>query len=216
MVIVQHLNPTLPAGFIAEPWVRLGSFFEVDVGTFESEEPEPPPQVSSANGEPTTMVAPPSLTVETDLSMQDEYEVRVFETSRGRELVAAIEIVSPANKDRPEHRQAFVAKCLALLRQGISVSIIDVVTIRDFNFYRELLSQISRADPAFESQVISLYAVTCRLWPNGRTSHLKTWTYPLALGLPLPRLPLWLSDELLVWLNLEETYTYTCRALKIL
>jgi hypothetical protein len=35
--------------------------------------------------------------------------------------VAAIEIVSPANKDRPEHRRKFVAKCAALLQQGVSV-----------------------------------------------------------------------------------------------
>ncbi len=29
-----------------------------------------------------------------------EYEVLIFDQQRGRELVAAIEIVSPANKDR--------------------------------------------------------------------------------------------------------------------
>src|SRR5437868_6748001 len=57
-----------------------------------------------------------SLIVETDLPAQDEYEVRVYDARRGRRLVAAIEIVSPANKDRPEHRAAFVAKCLTLLQ----------------------------------------------------------------------------------------------------
>ena len=45
-------------------------------------------------------------------------------------LLAAIEIVSPANKDRPENRRAFAAKCAALLRQGVAVSILDVVTAR--------------------------------------------------------------------------------------
>ena len=44
-----------------------------------------------------------------------EYEVRIYDAERGRHLVAAIEIVSPANKDRPEHRDAFVGKCAALL-----------------------------------------------------------------------------------------------------
>jgi hypothetical protein len=39
----------------------------------------------------------------------DEYEVRIYDVKRGRRMVAAIEIVSPANKDRPEHRNVFLA-----------------------------------------------------------------------------------------------------------
>lgn len=46
--------------------------------------------------------------------------------------MAAIEIVSPANKDRPEHRHAFVAKCAALLQNQVSVTIVDLVTTRGF------------------------------------------------------------------------------------
>src|SRR5262249_56534052 len=65
----------------------------------------------------------------------DEYEVRVFDTDRGRRLVAAVEVISPANKDRPEQRRLFVAKCAALLQQRVAVSIIDLVTVRDFNLY---------------------------------------------------------------------------------
>ncbi len=52
--------------------------------------------------------------VETELPDADEYEVRVYDARRGRRLVAAVEIVSPSNKDRPEHRRVFVAKCAAL------------------------------------------------------------------------------------------------------
>src|SRR5438105_15541063 len=47
----------------------------------------------------------------TDLPAQDTFEVRVYDEQRGARLVAAIELVSPANKDRPEHRRAFVLKC---------------------------------------------------------------------------------------------------------
>jgi hypothetical protein len=35
--------------------------------------------------------------------------------------VAAIELVSPANKDRPEQRSQFTAQCAALLRQSVSL-----------------------------------------------------------------------------------------------
>ena len=40
----------------------------------------------------------------------DEIEVLVIHRSGGPTLVGAIELVSPANKDRPETRRAFAAK----------------------------------------------------------------------------------------------------------
>src|ERR1051325_9248060 len=76
----------------------------------------------------------------------DEYEVRVYDSARGRRLVAAVELVSPSNKDRPETRRAFVAKCAPLLQQHVSVAIVDTVTSRDFNLYVELLSFLGRTD----------------------------------------------------------------------
>jgi hypothetical protein len=38
-VIVQQLFPMLPAGYIAAPRVHLGTAFEIDVSTFERNEP---------------------------------------------------------------------------------------------------------------------------------------------------------------------------------
>jgi len=81
-------------------------------------------------------IAEPTLRVETDIPD----EVRIYDRERGRRLVAAIELVSPANKDRRETRRAFVAKCAFLLQQQVSVIIVDVVTVREFNLYAELLA----------------------------------------------------------------------------
>jgi hypothetical protein len=97
-----------------------------------------------------------------DLPAQDEYEVRVYDRKRGRRQVAAVEIVSPANKDRPEHRRAFVAKCAALLQERVSVTIIDLVTTRNFNLYHDLLELIGQADPSLTPEPPPLYAVACR------------------------------------------------------
>ena len=42
MRIVEELAPRLPDGFVAEPRVHLGSYYEIDVCTFEqNEEGEP-------------------------------------------------------------------------------------------------------------------------------------------------------------------------------
>ncbi len=217
-MMVQHLNRTLPAGFSAEPRVRLGTFFEIDVGTVERDEAGPPGAVSdNGGGTATATWAPPqpTLTVETDLSEQYEYEVRVYDLEFGRRLVAAIEIVSPANKDRPEHRRAFVAKTAALLQQGVCVSVVDLVTVRHFNLYADLLDLIERSDPSLGTDPPPVYAATCRGRKAGRRPVLDTWFHALAVGRPLPTLPVWLSDDAGVLLDLEASYEETCRALRI-
>jgi hypothetical protein len=76
------------------------------------------------------------------------YEVRVCGAKPVRRFVAAVEIVSPANKDRPEHRRVFVAKCAALLQERVSVTIVDLVTTRTFNLYHDLLELIAETDPS--------------------------------------------------------------------
>ena len=149
MVIVQQLFPILPDGYVAAPGVHLGTAFEIDVSAYEQDSPEHADKAKAGNGGVT--VAPwapptPTLTLETELPDQDEYEVRVYDTRHGRRLVAAIELVSPANKDRPENRRAFVAKVAALLQHDVCVSLVDVVTTRQFNLYADLLELIGRTD----------------------------------------------------------------------
>jgi hypothetical protein len=61
----------------------------------------------------------PTLVIDAELQNQYAYEVLIYDQTRARQLVAAIEIVSPANKDRPENRRAFVTNCAALLQQGV-------------------------------------------------------------------------------------------------
>ncbi len=139
----------------------------------------------------------------------------MYDQSRGRHLVAAVEIVSPANKDRPENRRALVTKCAVLLQQGVCVSLVDLVTTRHFNLYCDLLALLGRSDPAFTPDPPSVYAVTCRHRKIGQIFKLEIWAYPLAVGQPLPNLPIWLSDDLHVALDLEGSYEETCRVLRI-
>ena len=141
MSIVREMFDLLPAGFQAEPKIHLGSAFEIDVATTEDTHREPEPSTESGEGGVATLVAPaPTLTVEADLSEQDQYEILVYDVDRGRQLVAAIEIVSPSNKDRPDTREVFVGKVAALLREEVCVSIIDLVSVRQANLYAELLA----------------------------------------------------------------------------
>ena len=115
------------------------------MSTYQRDEPAQQERPRDGNGGVAVAAwAPPkpTLTVETELPDQDEYEVRVYDAHHGRRLVAAIEIVSPSNKDGPESRRAFVAKVAALLQRDVSVSLVDIVTIRQFNLYADLLELI--------------------------------------------------------------------------
>ena len=218
-VIVQKLGKILPAQFVAEPRVHLGSQIEIDIATFDTDDfaGNGFEGADNSGGLATAVWAParPSLAVETELPDCDEYEVRVYDVTRGRHLVAAVELVSPANKDRAEHRRMFVAKCAALLQQHVSVVIVDLVTIRDFNLYADLLEMLEQRDPSLGTPPLSTYAVACRLRESHNKRLLETWNHPLVLGQPLPRLPLWLTENFAVPLDLEETYEQTCRDLRL-
>jgi hypothetical protein len=220
-VIVQHLGKILPAPYIAGPRVHLGAEVEIDAATFESFESQPAAGTSPAwedGGAAVASWAPaePTLAVETDLSDFDEYEVRVYDSRRGRRLVAAIELISPGNKDRPEHRSQFTSKCAALLRQGVSLVLVDVVTARNVNLYADLLDLIGRSDRSLGGQPSPTYAVACRWRPRGAGQWLETWYQELKPGLPLPTsLPLWLTEDLAIPLDLEASYEQTCRDLRI-
>lgn len=217
MRIVEDLAPRLPEGFVAEPRVHLGSFYEIDVCAFEHDAQGTRDSQPTAYRNIATSIEAspePTLTIDADFPEQYAYEVLIFDVERERRLVAAVEIVSPANKDRPESRQLFVGKCYNLLRQDVSVSIIDLVTIRQFNLYTDLLVLLGHRDLAMTSP--STYAVTCRKGSVGRGSKVDSWFQPLVIGQPLPSLPVWLSETQRVSLDLEASYEETCRVLRIL
>ena len=218
--MVQNLVRQLPDGYVAEPRAQLGTYCEIDVCEFDESvdvEREISVDRASNGGVATATWAPPepTLTLDAEIPDQYEYEVLIYDVDRDRTLVAAIEIVSPANKDRPDNRQLFVAKCASLLTKGVCVSLVDLVTIRRFNLYTDLLALIGRSDPAFSPDPPATYAATCRRRKTDRRTKVDLWSYPIAVGQSLPRLPIWLTETHAVSLDLETGYEETCRALRI-
>jgi hypothetical protein len=79
----------------------------------------------------------------------------------------------------------------ALLQRGVCVSLVDVVSIRQFNLYADLLSLIGRPDLAAGVEDTFLYAVTLHGRKRLRGRPLQdTWFYPMALGQVLTILPI--------------------------
>src|SRR5947207_3401023 len=140
--IAYRLNALLPPEYRSGVKIHLGTVVEIDVAAFELQNSD-----GSGNHDPSDSAlewkaASPTVLLDTDELTPPEYEVRVYDQRHTRRLVAAVEIVSPRNKDRAEARGAFVSKCHAFLQQEVCVVIVDPVTERPANLYAELAGRI--------------------------------------------------------------------------
>ena len=140
----------------------------------------------------------------------DSLEVLVFNSETGPTLVAAVGLVSPGNKDRPETRRAFAAKCASYLQQGIGLMIVDIVTNREANLHNQLVHLLEKGDE-FLLSTAPLYATAYRPIRHPASDQIEIWTAILAVGQSLPVLPLALDKGLCVPLDLEGTYTEACQ-----
>jgi hypothetical protein len=192
----SQLNAVLPEGYFAEANVQFG--IEIDVAAFE-EYPTCPPQAAWSPPPPVASfpLALPAAVV----------EVGVFSRSGGPLLAGAVELVSPANKDRPAHREALVSKSAAYLQSGVGLVLVDVVTDRSGDLHRELLARVGAGDPGPGP---SLSGSAYRPVDRDGAPALDVWREPLAVGQLLPTLPLWLRGGLCLPVELEATYQRTC------
>lgn len=156
------------------------------------------------------MPSAPHLTVSLPI-VSDIVEIQVFHTSGGSSLVGAVELVSPRNKDRPESREAFIAKCESLVVAGIGLIVVDIVTERRANLHRELLD---RLDPDGELSGTdhddSLYAAAYHPIQRDDAPTLDGWCEPIMVGRNLPVLPLFLRGGPCIRVDLQSSYRRTC------
>lgn len=202
--IASALNETLPAGYFAEPQVHAGPRIEVDVASF-AEQAGRGGLAVLPRSRPT--LAPADLVL--PAHFPPEFAVHVFDASAGPTLVAAVELVSPANKDRDESRRAFTAKCATYLQRGLGLIVVDVVTNRTWQPLPDLLVQLAPEQAA--PTTTALTAVSYRPVRFEETDSLELRIRSLALGAELPELSLALGGVDVVPLDLEATYENACR-----
>ena len=212
--IVARLNAILPEEFVARPHLHLGNEVELDIAALERESSGGSNGLADDGAVAVATWAPVAATVLLDAELPEpsEYEVNIYTQDEYR-LVAAIELVSPSNKNRPENRRVFVNKCELLLKKDVCVSIVDLVTNRTTNLYGELLDELHASQTPVSQAAI--YVTTCRGLRSGPRWRLEAWEHELAVGAVLPTLPVWLSPTLMVPLELEATYEEACRSLRI-
>lgn len=219
--IAAELNRRLPQRFLAEGPLYAGWAVAADVAELDLE-----PADTSRNGPPADadgggvalaaeVYAPPAATVTVPAVFPDELLVEVRESDEGRRLLAVIEIVSPSNKKEADERTKFAAKCLSLLDKGIGLVVVDLVTERHANLHN-LMVELAGHDPSSAmAGDPPTYCAAYRPVSRERETFIDQWHHPLAVGSPLPAVPLALKGYGCVRLDLEATYAEACERSRI-
>ena len=94
--------------------------------------------------------------------------------------------------------------------------VVDTVTTRRADLNSTILSLIGVDIGAVALPLASLSGVSYRaVGREEESQQLEVWPAPLALGKPLPTLPLWIASDFYVPLDLEISYQMTCADLRI-
>jgi hypothetical protein len=214
--IADDLNRRLPRRFLAEAPSQLGTYISVDVAEYQ-EGGQGELTNGAANGDGGVAVAvetyaPPAVAASMPVVFPPVFRVEVVDTRRARQLLAVVELVSPANKKEPDERERFAAKCRALLGTGVGLVVIDIVTERRANLHNLVVGPSDECampgDPA-------IYAAAYRPVSRNGQSLIDLWHWPLAVGSPLPSVPLPLKGIGCVRLDLEATYAEACERCRI-
>lgn len=202
----------LPPGYLALEHVHAGAPIEIEVGTYSEEQ-----AAGTVNGPGGTATATRTVWVPAApplvfrAEFPEQSTVEIVSTERGRTLVAAVELVSPGNKDRESKRRLFAARCATYLARGVGLVIVDVVTVRLANLHNDLMALLGLEERFRMATEQTLYAVAYRPVRRGEEDQVDAWPMPLQLGRPLPTVPLSLAADLCVPVNLETSYRDACQ-----
>ena len=135
--------------------------------------------------------------------MEDD---RWIEIEKDGRPLATVQLLSPRNKDRPPAREQYAARYLAYLRAGVHLLLVDVHRRPiDFGFSQLIAADLGSGLPSLPAPSVVSYRVGANAATGGRM--LALWREPLAVGEPLPAMPLALTNDLAVSVELEATYT---------
>ena len=200
--LLYALKPLLPSAYRAyigtTPTFAIGSPVDArpDVGVrdWPAGEPAPP---ADTGPEPDEEIAVATIAADTAILVE-----------RGGRLVAAVELVSPRNKDRLAAQAAYAAGYAGYLLRGVHLLLVDVHRRpAAFSFADEVARGLGLRPPGLPAPHAVAYRVGGPSPGGGR--FLAVWRKSLVVGEALPVMRLPLSADESVAVDLEATY---CRA----
>ncbi|WP_169980053.1 DUF4058 family protein [Tautonia rosea] len=204
--LARSLKRRLPAGYRAflgtAPRLAIGdSVRRPDIGVKLHPDLRPPGHEPPTGGGGTLLEMEPDFEVAVE---RLDYDIVLFIEQAGW-LVAAVEIISPRNKDRNDSKDNYLNRYLGYLLDGVHLLLIDLLPKPyDFSFADEIAREFGLDQPKTPSP----YAVSYRVGESAATGGrlLAVWRRPMTVGQPLPTIPLPLTVHEAVAVDLEATY----------
>ncbi|MCI0682830.1 MAG: DUF4058 family protein [Gemmataceae bacterium] len=206
--LLDWIQPRLPEGYRAyigtAPTLAVGAPTErPDVGVRLWPQDAPgsaPPNGADQSGEP---MDEPDEEIAVAVAALD-VTTALFVESKGN-LVAAIELILPRNKDRYAAQTSYLSRYLGYLFQGVHLLLIDVHRRPlNFSFADRINQELGLERPSCPAPFAVSYRVGEPAASGGRL--LAFWRRPLVVNHALPQLPLALSVHASVTVDLESTY----------
>lgn len=214
---VTHLSETLnggllPEGYYAMPEQHGGRLIGDVLTLHEGKAGEPAPGQGQGQGGLAVAEVPPRVRVRLSPSPTARAARRtlVVRHVSGHRIVALTEIVSPANKDRVATVAELADKVEGALARGVHVLLADVLPPGPHDprgmhgALWERFDDEPYALPTDEPLTLASYVAGAR--PEAYVEH-------VAVGKPLPDMPLFLTPERYINVPLEATYTAAFRGL---
>jgi hypothetical protein len=122
------------------------------------------------------------------------------------ELIAVIEIVSPGNKDNTNGLKAFVRKAGKLLRRGVHLLVVDLFppSVRDPQGIHKAIWEPFKEEP-FELPTDKPLTLAAYAAGSEKVAYVEN----VAVGDPLPNMPIFLTPDRYVPCPLEASYQVT-------
>lgn len=192
----------LPPGYRAMADLKVGGT-EPDVATIKLREPPSQGGLAVADAPPRARQVARVTEAETEPAYYARKANRIVIRYRRGQLVAAIEVVSPGNKNNKNGIRAFVGKMVDYLRNGINVVVIDPFPPgpRDPEGIHQRVWD-GYVGLAAEPRPAGLPLTVVSYDAGEQTAYVN----PVAVGDPLPDAPLFLAPGWYVNIPLERTY----------
>lgn len=221
---ITHLKEALNSGVLPDSYYALAEQQVgkriADVLTLSEAPPARPAGVPRPAGLRAVLDAPPRVRRHRTIEPSTRRRTLALRHLSDHHLVAILEIVSPANKDRRESVESFAGKIEAILRHGCHALVIDLFApgIHDplgmpgaigAALYRD--GEIDSEEWEADCGVSADEPLTLAAYEAGPT--IEEYREDLALGSPLPEMPLFLDRGYFVNVPLEPTYQAAFRGL---
>lgn len=203
----------LPKGFYALP-EQHGGKFVADILTLHASPAAPNGPIPTAAGGVALAEAPPRVQLRRRVQTATRTRQRTLTIRHvsGHRVVALVEVVSPANKDRPRHVEDFVTKVTTALSQEIHVTLADLLPPGPHDpqgMDGAVWQALDESEQPYDRPADTPFTLVA----YRADSPEEAFVQHLAIGRALAEMPLFLTPDHYVYLPLEMTYLAAFRGL---